>query len=783
MSRKRSFQAELKEDSDDEESDYEVSDSYGIRNFSKLYLKPDHELRPIWLCPNAHIFLETYSRLYKLAYDFLIAIAEPVARPKRIHEYRITDNSLYAAASLGLTTEHIIDVLGKLSKVEVSETVKDYIRKFTGRVGKIRMVLKQGLYFIESEDASLLDEILLEPVIRDARIDHLTKIVTAPVIVPAGGGSALLDHRRQQQNKAPEPVALDLVHDKETGFVVMRLPDDEPDLVLGGASDGKKVDQDAAMGLISAELDQFGQDLPMKRANGTIRKMLAFQLDREQVEAVKARCKEIGYPMLEEYDFRRDRSSPDLPVQLKPIAKIRDYQEKSLSKMFGNGRARSGIIVLPCGAGKTLVGITAMCTVRKSTLIFCTTSVAVNQWKNQIRLWTSLEEDRIACFTSGDKDEFPPDPLVVITTYSMIGYTGQRSKRTAHCMARLYSNIWGLILLDEVHVAPADMFKRCVSQTHSRCKLGLTATLVREDDRIKDLSYLVGPKLYEANWIDLQTQGYIATVQCVEVWCDMSAEFYAEYLRASQDKKRLLYVMNPNKYRAAQFLIRQHEARGDKSLVFSDNVWALKHYAQSMGYAYICGETSRDERIMHLQNFQTSATCNTLCISKVGDNSIDLPDVNVIIQISSHFAARRQEAQRLGRILRPKRAELGRVNAFFYTLVSRDTREMEYATKRQRFLVDQGYAFKVVTNLATIDDSKLDKPLAYHTRRSQAELLAKCLSLDDKEGRTEQVKDDVFDPEATGGSNGGGEAVKRTASKAVRKKVKAGDLSRGRVTR
>lgn len=194
--------------------------------------------------------------------------------------------------------------------------------------------------------------------------------------------------------------------------------------------------------------------------------------------------------------------------------------------MFGNGRARSGIIVLPCGAGKTLVGITAMITIGRSCMIFCTTAVAVDQWRRQIKLWTTLPDDYIYCFTRGNKIIPKPGPKVIITTYSMVAYEQKRGPRAMEIMRQITNEEWGLVLLDEVHVAPADKFRKCVSVTHSRCKLGLTATLVREDDKIEDLIFLIGPKLYEANWLDLQARGFIATVECVEIWCPMTAEFY-----------------------------------------------------------------------------------------------------------------------------------------------------------------------------------------------------------------------------------------------------------------
>lgn len=211
------------------------------------------------------------------------------------------------------------------------------------------------------------------------------------------------------------------------------------------------------------------------------------------------------------------------------------------------------------------------------------------------------------------------------------------------------------------------------------------------------------------------------------------------YLNEKQLKQRLLYVMNPNKFRACEYLIRVHEQRGDKVLVFSDNVFAIKKYAHMLKRPFIYGGTGDAERIEFLHHFQHDPDMNCLFISKIGDNSIDLPDVNVIIQIASHFSSRRQEAQRLGRILRPKSAAHGRFNAFFYTLVSKDTKEMLYASKRQRFLVDQGYAFHVLTELPGMEDTT---DLCFSSPESQAELLAEVLGADESEGKTETIDED-----------------------------------------
>lgn len=301
----------------------------------------------------------------------------------------------------------------------------------------------------------------------------------------------------------------------------------------------------------------------------------SFEIQESFIEDVKKRCQEMQYPMLEEYDFRNDTMNPDLDIDLRPITHIRPYQEKSLSKMFGNGRARSGIIVLPCGAGKTLVGITAACTIKKGCLVLCTSSVSVMQWKQQFLQWSNIQENQISVFTAESKEKFSGPAGIVVSTYSMVANTGKRSHSSQKMMNFLEQREWGFVLLDEVHVVPAAMFRRVLTRIKAHSKLGLTATLVREDEKIDELNFLVGPKLYEANWMDLAAKGHIATVQCAEVWCPMTPEFYREYLHEKSRKRSLLCTMNPNKFQACQFLIDYHEKRGDKIIVFSDNVHTL----------------------------------------------------------------------------------------------------------------------------------------------------------------------------------------------------------------
>ncbi|KAG5014501.1 hypothetical protein JHK82_020184 [Glycine max] len=635
------------------------------KDFSKLELKPDHTNRPLWACGNGRIFLETFSPLYKHAYDFLIAIAEPVCRPESMHEYNLTPHSLYAAVSVGLETETVINVLNKLSKTKLPKEMIKFIHDSTANYGKVKLVLKKNRYFIESPFPEVLKTLLRDETISRSRL-------------------------------ISENVNGD-------GFTISKAAGE-----IEGTHDEL---------LNEAEVAAVAEE---KEAH-------SFEIDPSQVENVKQRClpNALNYPMLEEYDFRNDTVST------------------------AYSRARSGIIVLPCGAGKSLVGVSAACRIKKSCLCLATNAVSVDQWAFQFKLWSTIREEQICRFTSDSKERFRGNAGVVVTTYNMVAFGGKRSEESEKIIEEIRNREWGLLLMDEVHVVPAHMFRKVISITKSHCKLGLTATLVREDERITDLNFLIGPKLYEANWLDLVKGGFIANVQCAEVWCPMTKEFFAEYLKKENSKKRqALYVMNPNKFRACEFLINFHEGtRGDKIIVFADNLFALTEYAMKLRKPMIYGATSHVERTKILQAFKTSKDINTIFLSKVGDNSIDIPEANVIIQISSHAGSRRQEAQRLGRILRAKGKLEDRMaggkeeyNAFFYSLVSIDTQEMYYSTKRQQFLIDQGYSFKVITSLPPPDEGP---NLSYHRLEDQLALLGKVLSAGDDQVGLEQLDEDA----------------------------------------
>ncbi|KAI0007222.1 cytochrome P450 [Xylariaceae sp. FL0662B] len=675
------------------------------RDFSALPLKPDHHNRPLWIDGWGKLILENFHPLAPQAQDFLITIAEPTSRPTFLHEYRLTTHSLYAAVSVGLKPKDIIYTLDLFSKNKMPSNVIEYITHCGKSYGKVKMVLKNTKYFLETTDPEILQTLLRDPVIGPCRVHDAEEITTT--------ASAI------------------------TGLAIAGTKDAAGVREAEALHKGKPIQDQTEQTLLAEKLygvlgeeDDDDQDL-----------IHAFQIKDEKVSTVAERCLTLHYPALEEYDFRNDHINANLEIDLRPGTQIRLYQEKSLSKMFGNGRAKSGIIVLPCGAGKTLVGVTAACTIKKGVIVLATNNMSVIQWRNEFLKWSNIDPRNIAIFSSESKSTFTGNTGIIITTYSMVTNTRQRAHDSAKMMGFLRSREWGLMLLDEVHVVPAQMFRNVIGSIKSHSKLGLTATLLREDDKIEDLNFLIGPKLYEANWMELSQQGHIAKVQCAEVWCPMPTEFFEQYIQASLRTRSLLYAMNPFKFQACQYLIKYHENRGDKIIVFSDNVYALEAYAKKLMKPFLYGGTSNAERQEILEWFRNLPQCSTIFLSKIGDTSLDLPEATCLIQISAQYGSRRQEAQRLGRILRAKRRNDEGFNAFFYSLVSKDTVEMRFSSKRQAFLVNQGYSFKVITQLKNMEDMP---DLAFATPGDRRELLQKILAeAESKSWKEEEEKESI----------------------------------------
>ena len=358
---------------------------------------------------------------------------------------------------------------------------------------------------------------------------------------------------------------------------------------------------------------------------------------------------------------------------------LRDYQEYATESFWEGG---SGVVVLPCGAGKTIVGAAAMAKASATTLILVTNTVAGRQWRDELLRRTTLTENEIGEY-SGEKKEIKP---VTIATYQVVT---RKTKGEYRALELFDSRDWGLVIYDEVHLLPAPVF-RMTSDLQSRRRLGLTATLVREDGREGDVFSLIGPKRYDAPWKELEHSGYIAPADCVEVRVDMTSEERMVYATADNRDRYRIAATADAKFAAVKDIIDKHA--NQQILIIGGYVEQLEDIAKRLEVPLIHGKTSNAQREKLFEAFRTGSV-QVLVVSKVANFSIDLPEAAVAIQLSGTFGSRQEEAQRLGRLLRPK-SDGG--EATFYTLVTRDSIDATYALHRQRFLAEQGYAYRLL---------------------------------------------------------------------------------------
>jgi DNA excision repair protein ERCC-3 len=375
------------------------------------------------------------------------------------------------------------------------------------------------------------------------------------------------------------------------------------------------------------------------------------------------------------------------PVELRSEAfDVRDYQREAADAFYASGDVRggSGVVVLPPGAGKTIVGLAAMALVGQSTLILTTNRTSVNQWQRELLRKTHVREDQIAEYTGGTKDIGP----VTVATYQMLTYRPDKEGSFPHL--QLFSRReWGLIIYDEVHLLPAPVF-RATAEIQARRRLGLTATLVREDGREGDVFALIGPKKYDVPWRDLERRGWIAEALCSEVRLSLPEQERMAYATAELREQHRIAAENPRKLPLVRAILEQHP--GARTLVIGQYLAQLGYMADNLGAPLITGKMPQRERERLFEAFRNGEE-QLLVISKVGNFALDLPDAELLIQISGTFGSRQEEAQRLGRILRPKAD--GR-QAHFYTLVTRDTSELDFAHNRQLFLAEQGYSYRIL---------------------------------------------------------------------------------------
>ncbi len=546
---------------------------------------------PLIVQSDRTIFLETANPQFEDARDELARFAELEKSPEHLHTYRLSPLSLWNAASSGMASGDIINILNRFSKYMVPTNVVADIRDYVSRYGRVKL----------------------------DRLDEHALVLMCD-------NPTLMIELSRHKTVAP---------------------------------------------LLSQQIDET-----------------RFRVQPGNRGHLKQALIKIGFPV-EDLAGYTDGDRLEIPLRQRTLGGmnfgLRSYQQDAVDVYWAGGESRggSGVLVLPCGAGKTVIGIGAMAKVGMHTLVLTTNVTALRQWRSEILDKTELTENDIAEY-SGESKEIAP---VTIATYQIITY--RKNKKSPFLHFDIFNkHNWGLIIYDEVHLLPAPIF-RAVAEIQSRRRLGLTATLVREDNKEDDVFSLIGPKKIDVPWKELERQGWIATANCVEYRLSMDADLRLEYALAETRRKYTVASTNPAKMEVIDHLLEKHP--NDQVLIIGQFIDQLKTIAKVLDAPLITGSVRNNLRD-ELYNRFRSGELRVLVVSKVANFAIDLPEASVAIQVSGTFGSRQEEAQRLGRVLRPKS---GSNQAWFYTLVTRDTIDQEFAMNRQLFLTEQGYRYEI----------------------------------------------------------------------------------------
>ncbi|KQO04560.1 DNA repair helicase XPB [Paenibacillus sp. Leaf72] len=422
---------------------------------------------------------------------------------------------------------------------------------------------------------------------------------------------------------------------------------------------------------------------------------LGVEVRGEERGLLKQELARLGYPVIDQAGYHAGEA---LKVQLREVTRqgkpfeLRAYQQQAVDVFCAEGSVHggSGVVVLPCGAGKTVVGLAALAKLSSATLILTSSTTSVQQWKRELLDKTTLLEEHIGEYAGGLKQVRP----VTIATYQIL--TSRKAKSAAYQHMNLFSERdWGLIIYDEVHLLPAPVF-RMTADIQATRRLGLTATLVREDGCAEDVFSLIGPKQYEWLWKAVEAEGHIAAVHCTEIRIPLGEDVRTRYAAAAPRSQLRLAAENPSKASVIRELLKRHE--GVPTLIIGQYLDQLHAVAEALAIPVITGELEQDKRQLLYDRFR-SGEVPVLAVSRVANFAVDLPDAAVAIQISGSYGSRQEEAQRIGRILRPKQ---GRNEAWFYTVVSDGTKELDFALRRQLFMVEQGYRYALESREAAL---------------------------------------------------------------------------------
>ena len=584
---------------------------------------------PLIVQSDRTLLLDVHAPLADECRNELIPFAELERSPEHLHTYRLTPLSLWNASSAGFTPQDAVNVLQKYARYDVPQSVSLWITETAGRFGKLRMIPGPCVEVksVKTQDGTAVYEQYLYLVTKERPV--YLEIKANP-----------------QAKKYLVPCA----YDENAVSVKTELSSEEKNYCF------------------SLKLTD----------RGTVKQLLLQSLwpVKDEIQL------EDGEPL----DFKlRIVTSAGKPFE------IREYQNAAAAALVGNKGPGTGFgtIVLPCGAGKTIVGMKIMDLLKTSTLIITTNISAVHQWIQELLDKTNLTEEQIAEYTGENKTI----KQVTVATYQILTWRPEKDGPYPH-FSIFRERPWGLIIYDEVHMLPAPVF-RVVAELQAIRRVGLTATLVREDGCEGYVFSLVGPKRYDVPWKELEHSGWIATAECVEVRLDLPEEKEIDYAVSGARVKHRIASENPRKFEVAQEIINRYPQ--DKILVIGQYLEQLADFAKRLNAPIITGKTPNAERDKIYGDFR-SGKIHVLVVSKVANFAIDLPDASVAIQVSGTFGSRQEEAQRLGRILRPKE----RMSRFF-TLITRSTVEEDFGSNRQKFLAEQGYSYRII-RYTTKDD-------------------------------------------------------------------------------
>ncbi|MGQ3477654.1 DNA repair helicase XPB [Paenibacillus sp. TY11] len=582
-------------------------------------MNPDH---PCIVQRDFTVLLEMGLPDSEWARSQLQIYAELVKSPSAFHTYHITPLSLWNAAALGWSAEDIQNSLHSMSRWDIPRDLLKDIEQLVSRYGTLTLSRASA----EEERTYSTDTVDAYSVEHDSDGGMKTEKAKSYTI----GDRLILT--------AETPTLLDELLTKQ---------------------------ELKQLGLLRA--DEVSASIPPEN-----RGLLKQELTR------------MGYPVVDTAGYLEGNQLRFSLGQGQTELQLRDYQVKAADAFEGaDGLGGSGVLVLPCGAGKTVIGMAVMDRFQCEVLILTSNTTSVRQWIEELQQKTNIPVDSIGEY-SGQKKEVRP---ITVATYQILTHRRTRDGEFEH-MKLLSERKWGLIIYDEVHLLPAPVF-RATADIQATRRLGLTATLVREDGCERDVFSLIGPKRYDMPWKELERQGWIAQVDCVELRLPMTTELMERSMRAEGRQQYRIAAENPVKLEAVRSLMQQHS--GLPTLIIGQYLDQLRILAQELGVPLITGSMSQTERVRWFDAFR-KGTIRTLLVSKVANFAVDLPDAAVAIEVSGSFGSRQEEAQRLGRILRPKSGEN---KAYFYALVTENSKETDFAARRQLFLIEQGYEYAV----------------------------------------------------------------------------------------